>query len=58
MKIVFEFLGTYVKKESEKFPENGLFQQFCALPITTQDARDLFIEIFGENVVGMYGPEN
>ncbi len=47
-----------MRKESDKFPENALFHQEGAPPHTSHYARDLLRDIFGENWIGKYGPEN
>ena len=44
-----ELLDTYVRNESENFPENALLQQDGAPTHTSQDARDLLRENFREN---------
>ncbi len=47
-----------MRNESEKFTENELFLQDDAPPHMSHDARDLLRDIFGENWIGKYGPEN
>ena len=47
-----------MRNESETFPANGLFHQDGAPPHTSHDACDLSRDIFGDNWIGNYGPEN
>ncbi len=53
-----EFLDTYVRNEYEIFPANALFQHEGASPHTIHDTRDILRDIFEENWIGKYGPEN
>ncbi len=53
-----ELLGTHVRIESENLPENALFQRDGASTHTCHDARERLKNIFGENRIGKYGPEN
>ena len=53
-----QLLDTYVRDEAPNFPTNALFQQDGASPHTSHEARELLGDIFGENWIGKYGPQN
>ena len=53
-----QLLDTYVRQEAQNFPANALFQQDGASPHTSHDALELLGDIFGENWIGKYGPQN
>ncbi len=47
-----------MRNESENFPADALFLKDGAPTHTIHEARDLLINIFGENWIGKHGPEN
>ena len=54
----YQLLDTYVRKESQNFPQNASFQQDGASPHTIHDALELLGDLFGENWIEKFGPKN